>query len=73
MSIAKSEKIMPLAAMEAIMQEVGAKRVSENAKEELKAIIEEYAEEIADKAVTYAEHAGRKTIKVEDIKLAMKK
>ncbi|MFT4343771.1 MAG: histone family protein [Candidatus Woesearchaeota archaeon] len=72
MSIAKSTRIMPLATMEAIMSEVGATRVSEDAKKTLKKILEEYAGHIAHHAVLLAQHAGRKTVRVEDIKLAMK-
>ena len=72
MSIAKSSKIMPLAAMESIMLKAGASRVSEDAKDELKKIIEEYGQKIAERAIVYARHAGRKTIKIEDISLAVK-
>jgi len=63
---------MPLAAMEKIISEAGAERVSEDAKKELKRIIEEYSFDIAEKAVKFAQHAGRKTIKADDIKLATK-
>ena len=38
----------------------------------LKAIIEDEAERIASNAVKLATHAGRKTIKADDIKLAAK-
>jgi histone H3/H4 len=63
---------MPLAAMEKVMVEAGAERVSEDAKQELKRILEDYATMISEKAIKFAQHAGRKTIKVDDIKLAMK-
>ncbi|MFT4297893.1 MAG: histone family protein [Candidatus Woesearchaeota archaeon] len=63
---------MPLASMEKIMIEAGAERVSEDAKKELKRILEDYSIEISEKAIKFAEHAGRKTIKSQDIKLAMK-
>lgn len=72
MSISKSQRLMPLASMEKIISEAGAERVSEDAKVELKRIIEEYSISIAEKAVKFAQHAGRKTIKSEDIKLAIK-
>lgn len=72
MSISKSNRLMPLASMEKIIKEAGAERVSEDAKKELKRIIEEYAAGIAEKSIKFAEHAGRKTIKAEDIKLTLK-
>jgi histone H3/H4 len=72
MSISKSHRLMPLATMEKIILEAGGERVSEDAKVELKRIIEERAIEIAEKAIKFASHAGRKTIKAEDIKLALK-
>jgi len=72
MSISKSQRLMPLASMEKIISEAGAERVSEDAKLELKRIIEEYSIKIAEKAIKFAQHAGRKTVKSEDIKLAIK-
>ena len=67
-----SEKFLPLAAMEKILKLGGAQRVSDKAKAALKSVLEEEAQKIASKAVNFAIHAGRKTIKAEDIKLAMK-
>jgi histone H3/H4 len=67
-----TERLIPLAAMEKIMRNAGAERVSDDAKAALKEIIEEKAEEISQRAVTFAKHAGRKTIKSEDIKLVVK-
>ena len=61
---------LPLAAMEKVMKACGADRVSEKAKVALKAILEEIAEDIARNAVKLANHAGRKTVKASDIKLA---
>jgi len=72
MSISKSQRLMPLASMEKVMAEAGAERVSEDAKVELKRILEEYAVNIAEKAIKFSQHAGRKTIKSDDIKLAIK-
>jgi histone H3/H4 len=72
MSISNSHRLMPLAAMEKIINVAGAERVSEDAKKELKRLIEDYALGIAEKAIKFANHAGRKTIKAEDIKLAIK-
>jgi len=67
-----AKKILPLAAMEKILKKAGAERVSDKAKEAIKLVLEEKAEEIAEAAIRYANHAGRKTIKAEDIKLAAK-
>jgi len=69
-----SDKLLPLAAMEKIIKKVGGSgiRVSDKAKSALKAVIEEKAEEIAEKAWRLATHAGRKTVKEGDVKLAVK-
>ena len=67
-----ANKILPLAAMEKILKKHGAKRVSDSAKIELKDVLEDHAEKIALKAIKFSAHAGRKTIKAEDIKLAAK-
>jgi len=67
-----NKKLLPLAAMEKIMKNCGAERVSDKAKEALKNIVEDIAEEIAENAVKLAIHAGRKTVKAGDIKLAAK-
>ncbi len=63
---------LPLAAMERLMKKVGSERVSEDAKEAMREVLEEIGEEIAAAALKFAQHAGRKTIKAEDIKLASK-
>ena len=64
--------ILPLAAMEKVLKSVGAERVSDKAKAALKNAVEEVAEKIAVQAVKYAQHAGRKTVKASDVKLAAK-
>ncbi|MCK5107583.1 MAG: NFYB/HAP3 family transcription factor subunit [Nanoarchaeota archaeon] len=63
---------IPLAAMEKIIRKSGNVRVSDSAKEELRNILVEKAEEITKKARMLSNHAGRKTIKEEDVKLAAK-
>lgn len=68
-----SKRLVPLAAMEKIMKNCGADRVSDNAKVALKDVLEQKAEEISSRAVKLAMHAGRKTVKASDIKLAAKK
>ncbi len=69
-----SDKLLPLAAMEKIIKKVGGGdiRVSDKAKSALKSVVEEKAEEIAERAWRLATHAGRKTVKEGDIKLAVK-
>ena len=67
-----SKRLLPLAAMEKILKQSGAERVSDKAKVALKSIIEEEAEKIAAHAVKFASHAGRKTVKASDVKLAAK-
>ncbi|MBW2993726.1 NFYB/HAP3 family transcription factor subunit [Candidatus Woesearchaeota archaeon] len=65
-----SKKLLPLAAMEKILKKMGAERVSDKSKAALKHAVEGIAEDIAVKAVKFAHHAGRKTIKEGDINLA---
>ena len=67
-----SDKFLPLAAMEKLLKQGGAERVSDKAKVALKDAIESIANEISIKAIKFAVHAGRKTVKAEDIKLAVK-
>ncbi len=67
-----SKRLIPLAAMEKIMKNCGAERVSDNAKAALKEVLEQKAEEISSRAVKLAMHAARKTVKASDIKLAAK-
>lgn len=63
---------IPAAAMERLIKKAGAERVGENAKAALRDVLEELGERIAEHAARFAMHAGRKTIKEEDIKLASK-
>ena len=65
-------KILSLAAMENLLKKSGAPRVSEDAKEALRELLEDYAEKIGEKAVKIALHSGRKTVKAGDVKLAPK-
>lgn len=67
-----SKRLLPLAAMEAIMRNAGADRVSDKAKEALKEVLEEKAEKITKDAIELARHAGRTTLKEEDIRTAIK-
>jgi histone H3/H4 len=62
--------MLPLAAIERVARKAGVERISREALEELKRLVEEIAEELANEAAELARHAGRKTIRPEDIKLA---
>lgn len=68
-----SKKLLPLAAMEKILKKCGAERVSDKSKAALKSAVEEIAEDIAAQAVKFAHHAGRRTVKEGDIRLAYRK
>ena len=54
-----------------IIKKTGAHRVSEDAVVYLNEILEEQGTEIAKRATKLAAHAGRQTVSVNDIKLAM--
>ena len=61
------------APMHRLCKKAGADRVSEAAAELLAKVLEEIGVKIAREALDYAEHARRKTLKAEDIKIATRK
>ena len=63
-------KSFPHASMETILRKAGALRVSESAKKVLGEVLEELGLEIAENAVRFAKHSGRKTVKASDVNLA---
>ena len=63
---------LALSAMYRILKKAGAERVSEESAEELRRVLEDLAANLGKNAVDMAKHAGRKTIKSEDIRLASK-
>ena len=63
---------IPKAPIARIIKESGAERVSEDAQAELAAYLEEVARDVAKEANNVAKIAKRKTVKADDIKLAIK-
>ena len=61
---------LPLAPVKRIIKNAGAERVSEDAVVALRDAVEETAEDLAENARAYARHAGRKTVKKEDVRAA---
>jgi histone H3/H4 len=61
---------LPIAPFERIIKSAGGKRVSLGAMKELAMETEEISKLISAEAARYAEHAGRKTVMADDIKLA---
>ncbi len=64
---------LPLAPVDRIIRSQGAKRVSEEAAEEFAEVLEEIAADLAAESSALAEHAGRKTVKGKDVRLASRK
>lgn len=64
--------ILPTATVERLIRSAGAHRVSEAAARELGDILEEIGKNLSKDAAILAEHDKRKTIKGDDIKLAVK-
>ena len=59
-----------LAAVYRVIKKAGAERVGDDAAIELRSELEALGVQISKRAVTLANHAGRKTVKPADIKLA---
>lgn len=64
---------LAISAMDRIMRKAGAERVSDQASEALREVLETLALEISRDAIALAKHAGRKTVNSEDIKMASRK
>ena len=64
---------LSVAPMHRICKKAGADRVSEAAAKELAKELSEIGIKIAKEAIDYAMHAGRKTVKAEDIEIAARK
>jgi histone H3/H4 len=64
---------LAVAPMHRICKKAGASRVSEAAAKALAKELEEVGIKIAKESIDYAMHAGRKTVKAEDIEIAARK
>lgn len=62
---------IPRAAIERILHEGGATRVSAEAKERFAIALEEYGHRFAAETAKIASHAGRKTIRESDVDMAV--
>ncbi len=62
--------VIAAAPMAEILKQAGAERVSEAAAQALASVVKNFTFEVAKDAVKFANHAGRKTVKREDIDLA---
>ncbi len=61
---------LPIASVERIARKAGVERISAEALQELTVSVEDIAAELVKEIETIAKHAGRKTVKPEDIKIA---
>jgi DNA-binding protein len=68
-----NKSVIALAPMRRLCEKAGADRVSDAAAQELAKVLEEIGTKIAKEALDYAVYAGRKTIKMKDIEIAIKK
>jgi len=64
---------LSVAPMHRICKKAGANRVSEAAAKALAKELEGVGIKIAKEAIDYAMHAGRKTVKAEDVEIATRK
>lgn len=63
---------LQLAPLERIIRRQGKGiRVAADAVEALRRVVEEMGMDVAERAVSFARHAGRKTVKAEDVELAV--
>ena len=63
---------LPNAPVARLMKRTGATRISSDAVNVMNEAMEDYGLTLASKAKDFAHHAGRKTIKADDVKLALK-
>jgi len=63
---------IPVAPFERILKKAGADRTGEDGLVAMRDAVEDYADKLAKESAVLARHAGRKTVKAEDVKLAAK-
>lgn len=68
-----AKKDLQLAPMHRIIRKAGADRVSDEAAKELREVLEEVGVRVAKEALDFTKHAHRKTVKAEDIQIAVRK
>lgn len=68
----ETEYKLPLGPTRRLLTRGGAERSSDDAVVELRNVLEEVGYNVSAWALEYAKHAGRMTIKPQDIKLALK-
>ena len=68
-----ARKDLRLAPMHRIIKKAGADRVSDEAERELREVLDEVGVKIAKEALDFTRHAHRKTVKAEDIQIAVRK
>jgi len=61
-----------IAKMKEIIKSQGDKRVSEESADELRSILEMFAGDIAEESIAVADENGRKTVRAEDIREALR-
>ena len=64
---------LAIAAMHRLIKKAGAERVSESAAIEMGRVLEDIGLKIGKEAIEWSMHAGRKTVKAEDVRKAAEK
>lgn len=68
-----AKEVISLSSMEKILKGAGAGRVSDEAKAELRKVLEDLGEKIGKDADELSKHAGRRTVKAEDVRMAARR
>jgi histone H3/H4 len=64
--------MLPISPFERIAKGIGIKRISKDAVEELRDCVDELGLEIAEQSVKISRHAGRRTVKLKDVRFVTK-